>query len=67
MIEVIRASQQEPELTIQDEIPLTKPRKAYLYTLVICLSTLFSGYSLTLISATNLNGLIDYYDIDLSR
>jgi hypothetical protein len=66
MIEVIRASHQEQELTLLEEIPIRDAKRPFYLTLVICLSTLFSGCSLTIISASSLNGLIQYYGIDLS-
>jgi hypothetical protein len=53
-------------VTIYDEIPLANDKRPFFYTLVICLSTVYSGYSLTLISATRVTMLQEYYTIDLS-
>lgn len=66
MIQVIRASEQEQELTLEEEIPIKYNRKPYLFTMAICLSTLYSGCSLTMISASSVHALIDYYEIGLS-
>ncbi len=54
------------EVSLQDHIPLTNQAKPYYYTVIICLSTLYSGCCLTLISSCNLSSLIYYYAIDLS-
>lgn len=62
---IVIDSEQELEADQDSCIPLKDNRTAYLYTMVICLSTAYSGYSLTLIASSNLEMLKSYYNISL--
>jgi hypothetical protein len=63
---IVIDSGEEVESSQEHSIPLKDNRLAYLYTTVICLSTAYSGYSLTLIASSNLTMLKSYYSISLS-
>jgi hypothetical protein len=54
-------------VTVYEEIPLKNQHRPYFYCLVICISTIYSGYSLTVISASNLRMLQHYYNIEFSN
>jgi len=47
------------------DLPILHKGRAYLYCCIICISTAYSGYSLTLISASSMPMLLHYYHIQL--
>lgn len=49
------------------EIPIAHKLRAYLHCCVICLATVYSGFTLTLISASSLPMLAQYYRISLPK
>ena len=55
-----------PSITISDvelPIPIKSITSAYCYCVILCISTVYSGYSLTLISSTSSAELRAYYRI----
>lgn len=63
---IVIDSEQELGSGREKVLPLKDNRTAYFYTIVICLSTAYSGYSLTVIASSNLEMLKSYYEISLS-
>ena len=66
MIYVKFKEEMDDEVTLSEEIPLKNRVKPYLYSMIICISQIYSGYCLTMISASNLHMLQQYYSIRLS-